>query len=63
MEDTKEQPKICKAEKEDYREIAGFMQQVHDLHSQARPDIYKDVQHFIHWSSLQKTWLTRKFCF
>ena len=46
MEDTKEQPKIRKAEKEDYREIAGFMQQVHDLHSQARPDIYKDVQHF-----------------
>lgn len=25
MEDTKEQPKIRKAEKEDYREIAGFM--------------------------------------
>ena len=40
------QPEIRAAIREDFADIARLMQQVHDLHSHGRPDIYKEATDF-----------------
>lgn len=43
---SKMQPEIRAAIREDFADIARLMQQVHDLHSHGRPDIYKEATDF-----------------
>lgn len=38
-------PEIVQAQWEDYAEAAVLMQEVHDIHSQGRPDIYRNAEH------------------